>query len=1542
MPSSRTFRVFISSTFKDLELERNYLQNEIFPKLELICKAYGATFQFVDLRWGVSEEASVDQRALSICLDEIKRCQLISPKPNFVVLLGERYGWSPPPPVIPEWEWDALFPYLSHDEQALSSFWYKCDYNAVEANADNKNEGVYVLQPRREGEYEVYRTYTVWVPVEMALHDALLAAAYAANLPRNSLVKYFASATHQEILSGAFAAENAASHVHCFFRQILKIPVNADSADYFEANINQSQLLQSLKKELRDFLPETNLHEYKLDLLDPLNLKPYLERLGADVFEALKGVILTELAREEQKTELESEVTTHATFADQRATVFVGRGDLLDAIKDYTSNDDNLPLVLCGAPGAGKSALVAKAVAILQEQGKKKESFVRFIGITPNSSGIFPLLRSVLAEISSVVRRDIPPFPERYDDLIQYFGNQLAFFSSMKVVIFLDALDQLSKEDPGRDLRWIPKNLPRGTKLIVTYASDANDIDLIARSRFTGSLHIIKGLSLDEGKNALATLLTGARRTLQPHQWDELISKFQASGGLPLYLKLAFEAACTWHSYDPPENTTLALTTEDLIYQFFTRLQRTHDSRVENIDPITKVSTTYQTEIVTFSLGYILASRRGLTESEILDLLSYDRTFFGPFGQSLHHQLPAQRLPPVVWARLFADLKPYLATRGVDHTTVLTFFHRQFSAKSFCMDNRMDYFHTQLAAYFGSQDLDYNAEGVRKSNYRKLSELPYQRYKASQWALAAGLLTNLPFVDAKVAAEELEDLIADYNRLIYSSDFQKWTATLVDHARKGAVDAFRGFLMMNSHIFRRNPRLTFQQAINEPDTSMLARAARKMISSGQNPSIWCEWINKPIITDPCILTLMGHADYIRACAWSPDGTRLASASSDRTLKIWDSITGMCLRTLEGHKDVVWACTWSPDGTRIASASSDRTLKIWDITSSVCLRSIEHSKEVRACAWSPNGSILASASKDGTVKLWDVATGVCQRNLEAHPEGVDACAWSPDGTRIASGGGYKDISVKIWDAATGAYLLTLKGHRINVGDLVWSRDGTRIATAGDNTSRIWDTKTGACLHILSGHSRNVWGCAWSPDGFRIASASFDLTLKIWDTSTGICVCTLNGHSGWVVKCAWSPDGTTLASASNDKMLKLWSPTICGISSAEKGHTGSILACALSPDGAILASASDDNTVKLWDATTGICHRTLAGHTFRVEDCVWAPDGHFLASASADGTIKIWNPATGECVHTLGNLGHRVGWDKPNRGYTPGIGWSPDGAIITSGSRDATLKLWNRDTGECLLMLDVEPDFTPRLGGWDPQFAWSPCGHLIASVSKTLKIWNIENGTCQHTILGTRSPISWFPGGKTIATSSSDRKVKLWDVATGACLRTLDDMVTSWALSTDGSRLATASDDHKLKIWDTATGSCLRVIEGVIPPWSFSPRGNRLVSDSSDHIMKLWDIDTGECLRSWKGECLCSSSRLDMVRMDLSANTLGWIWSTDGKQFVSRSDDSTVKLWDATSGNALGEFHSRGAVTRVTIINYKRLVIGDAAGGIYFIRSRCSPH
>jgi NACHT domain- and WD repeat-containing protein len=781
----RTFRVFVSSTFKDLEQERNVLLEHVYPSLRRFCAERGARFQPIDLRWGVSEEASLDQQAMNICLGEIERCRDVTPRPNFVVLLGNRHGWLALPPQIPADEFEQIKDRVPEgDRRKLLDEWYVRDDNAVPPT--------YYLRPREKN--GPYKEYEDWEPVEQQLHSILAEAVKGTALAKDP--RYRASATEQEILAGAVGIGGPVDRAFCFVRELggaYSDPAKAAKGDPILDYVDPDQTpLDELKKRLRDEVPvETYPAEWDAEHDRPTT--GHLEDLARDVRDALERAILEELEhpstpparttasdRIQVHQALDAEGLAHRDFAEERARVFVGREDSLAKIATYLADSDPSPLVISGEGGTGKSALLAEALRRAQHDHSGAEVVYRFIGATPSSSDGRGLLQELCRELAR--RRygaDEAAVPTDYQELSSDFRARLeSAGADQPLIVFLDSLDQLSASQGARGLAWLPMPLPENVRMVVSTRPE-DTLETLARRG--APVEELGPMPAGDGRELLRRWLEEVQRALRPDQESKVVEMFEASKGNPLYLRLAFQEARRWRSEDEPEE--LAAGVEGIIERnTFARLAE-EDNHGETL--------------VSHALGYLTASRYGLSEDELLDLLSRDPEVYAWFVRGAHHipfdlreharehrgtdeglaewlgrlreeearqtevigfleevvQRPdGPRLPVVLWSRLAFDLRPYLTERGAEEAVLISFFHRELGdvARARYLGAGVRY-HAKLADYFRPSPGEDDRPEWDEASLHGLSELPYHLAEAERFDDLLATLTDFRFLEDKAA-----------------------------------------------------------------------------------------------------------------------------------------------------------------------------------------------------------------------------------------------------------------------------------------------------------------------------------------------------------------------------------------------------------------------------------------------------------------------------------------------------------------------------------------------------------------------------------------------------------------------------------------------------------------------------------------------------------------------------------------------------------------------------------------------------------------------
>lgn len=325
------------------------------------------------------------------------------------------------------------------------------------------------------------------------------------------------------------------------------------------------------------------------------------------------------------------------------------------------------------------------------------------------------------------------------------------------------------------------------------------------------------------------------------------------------------------------------------------------------------------------------------------------------------------------------------------------------------------------------------------------------------------------------------------------------------------------------------------------------------------------------------------------------------------------------------------------------------------------------------------------------------------------------------------------------------LQTLPGHGrdCQIAQVAWSPDGRLLAScADDNAIILWDVETGEQTRALREHKQPVYSLAWSPDGAVLASGSDDKRIKLWDPQTTRSQRTFEGHSDSVIALAWSPDGKLLASGGYDGTLQLWDPM-----SGRKGGTlgkdsGGIYGLAWSPDGAMLAAGCYNRDIEIWNIQTRELQELKGIEGSSTFSIAWSasPMENLLSAGFWDGTIKLWDGRsdkgfTGSELH-----GHRA--------EVGALGFSHDGKLLVSKSRDDTVKLWHCRTRRILAVLR-EPISDDWIGG----IAFHPKDSSIVATlgmeDSVIRIWRVDVAALLEPNVSRREAVTEVPSAGSVA-------------------------------------------------------------------------------------------------------------------------------------------------------------------------------------------------
>ena len=588
--------------------------------------------------------------------------------------------------------------------------------------------------------------------------------------------------------------------------------------------------------------------------------------------------------------------------------------------------------------------------------------------------------------------------------------------------------------------------------------------------------------------------------------------------------------------------------------------------------------------------------------------------------------------------------------------------------------------------------------------------------------------------------------------------------------------------------------------------------------------------------------LKGHTDIIEDIAISPDGKYLATASDDKTARLWDFATGEAIHVFSGYTDIVGGVAFSPDGKYLLASSEDRTARLWDVASGQTMQVFTGQttrifyvtfspdgrnilttgpREMRVwdvatgktlhvllndpnvvflrAAYSPDGKYLLTSSTEHTARLWD-AVNWEQIRVFDHPEGVDAVAFSPDGKTFATAG--VDKKARLWDLSTGQIIREFAGHRDSFNDIRFSPDGQLLLTGNlDHTARLWDVATGQTLRIFGGITSVLRAALFSPDGKFVVTNDQNAAL-IWDLQTSPGGMVFTGHNKPVRKASFSPDGTRVVTASDDGTARIWDAASGQTLMILKGHTAGVEDTVFSPDGKTVLTASFDQTARLWDIATGTELRRFEGHTDELTKAIFSPDGKTIVTTSFDGTARVWETQTGKTI---------VIYINQSPGQLIRAAFSPDGKTVATTGQDHTARIWDPMTGKDLMVFKGHTDTVTGVA-----FSLDGKYLLTASWDGTVRLWDVASGKEIRQFVGHTSTVygaAFSPDGKYVLTSGADRTAHLWAVQTGQELRRFaghGDDVRYVNFSPDGKYILTASQDGTARLWLTSLDDTIRAV------------------------------------------------------------------------------------------------------------------------------------
>jgi WD40 repeat protein len=732
-----------------------------------------------------------------------------------------------------------------------------------------------------------------------------------------------------------------------------------------------------------------------------------------------------------------------------------------------------------------------------------------------------------------------------------------------------------------------------------------------------------------------------------------------------------------------------------------------------------------------------------------------------------------------------------------------------------------------------------------------------------------------------------------------------------------------------------------------------------------------------------------HAGPVRKALWSPRGDRVISVGDDKTVKSWAVADGKELKPALVHEGPIVDVGISADGAKLATASADRTVRIWDLagkTPETPVAKLPLPGVPLSLAFSPNGGRVAvgfaaekggkertlvldalsgkelmtlgeaegvpagvlsflpdsrtllAAGNDRTVQLLDVNV---QSAFEAHAGGVTGLVMHGNGTQVLTGGA--DRTVKLWTLATGKLERTFGPLTEPVSALTLSRDGLWVAAAGGKSVTTWTVADGKEVLTLPLPSA-VNGLSFAVDRSRLATAGADGRVRVWDTATKL---ELQGfpHEGAVRGVTFQPaNNAQLISAGVDKNVVLNTvgvARVVNLGGAAKGLT-------VTPSGTHVLTAGADGKVKVWNTGNGNLERTFETGDKPVEAVAVRRDGQLVAAASADGKVRLYNFNDPKLLTLL----------SPPAAVRS-LAFAPSNQALVGACGDGSVVAWDviYNPGQPLPAEFGKVVQTFTQAAVDLAFPTANANFYSAGGDKTIKGWKLasETATRQFAHGGPVSAVAFNPAGTLVAGGVGDGRLRIYDLAKGALQKDVaahgtpakPEAIYCLAWSPDGTQVVTGSLDHSLKLWNATSGALVREFRAfkekefpkghqeAVLSVAFSPDGKQIASGSMDKTIKIWNVADGNVVRDLTNpEFKPAGAGLP------EAAHPGWVyalrWLKDGK-LISAGGAPRLRgylaVWDTATGKLVsGQELGVGTIFALAVSPDEKLVALGTGGSV----------